>query len=166
MKISQLVAFCVAVKRVESLFWNKVDVRSSDECWEWGRYKMKSGYGVVTIAQYPYGAHRVAYCMTHGKIANGLLVMHSCDNPKCVNPSHLSAGTHDDNMRDMITKGRNMTNRPMGDAHSFAKLSSENVRSMRARHALGERISDLAREHGVDRGTAHHAISGKTWRCV
>jgi hypothetical protein len=76
-------------------------------CWEWKGGKMKNGYGRFGIAKGQIVfAHRYSYEAKHGPIPPGLFVLHSCDNPGCVNPSHLSVGTHADNMQDMRAKGR------------------------------------------------------------
>lgn len=86
-------------------FWIKVN--QTVTCWEWDGYKNKDGYGVFKVAQKTMLAHRVAYQIVNGVIPDNLLVLHQCDNPCCVNPTHLVTGTQDDNMKDMAKKGRN-----------------------------------------------------------
>lgn len=87
-------------------FWSKVN--QTEYCWEWSAYLDKNGYGVFSLGKYSprVSAHRFAYMLINGSIETGKVVCHSCDNPKCVNPSHLFIGTHQDNMRDMHVKGR------------------------------------------------------------
>ncbi len=89
-------------------FWTKVD--KTVGCWLWTAYCDDGGYGVVGR---PGGqldkAHRVAWELTYGPIPLGLHVLHNCpggDNPACVCPEHLWLGTHSDNMRDAVAKGR------------------------------------------------------------
>ena len=94
-------------KRVDvvRLFWSKVDVGLG--CWEWSRERNDRGYGVTFVSSgRTLYAHRVAYALTQGPIPAGMVVMHSCDNPPCCNPSHLNLGTHAENAQDMYHKGR------------------------------------------------------------
>lgn len=88
-------------------FWAKV--RKTECCWVWlGSRDKDCGYGRVTVrwlAPNPGYAHRLAWILTHGPIAKGLIVMHKCDNPICVNPDHLKLGTVRDNMQDRKAKG-------------------------------------------------------------
>lgn len=80
---------------------------SAGDCWPWpGALQAGHGYGIVGHGTY---AHRVSYVAHHGLIPDGLFVLHSCDNPPCVNPAHLRAGTNADNMRDAVERGRHWT---------------------------------------------------------
>ena len=92
-------------------FHLKYERSTPDRCWNWTGAKTSAGYGVVgIICQHRYQvvrpAHRVAYALANGEAPAGLVVMHACDNPLCVNPAHLSIGTHADNAQDCIRKGR------------------------------------------------------------
>lgn len=89
-------------------FWSKVAFTANpNKCWEWQAGKTKYGYGELMIKNKQVYAHRLSWELTYGEIPDGLFVCHKCDNPKCVNPNHLFLGTNLDNVRDMVSKGRN-----------------------------------------------------------
>lgn len=85
-------------------FWEKVD--QSGDCWLWMGGRNDDGYGIVQWEGHVTGAHRVAYEISVGPIPEGKLVLHSCDNPSCVNPNHLWIGDQSDNAADSVAKGR------------------------------------------------------------
>ncbi|MEW2177163.1 HNH endonuclease signature motif containing protein [Streptomyces sp. NPDC005406] len=85
----------------------RVDKGSPESCWLWTGGLSDTGYGSFKDDQKrSMGAHRFSYQLHYDSIAEGMHVMHSCDTPACVNPHHLSLGTRQDNMRDMLAKGR------------------------------------------------------------
>jgi hypothetical protein len=85
-------------------FMEKVQI--TDSCWLWLAVKNQDGYGRFRHGKKLYSAHRVSYELHIGPIPEGLCVLHSCDTPACVNPSHLFLGTQNDNIQDMERKGR------------------------------------------------------------
>lgn len=87
-------------------FWAKVERVSGDECWRWLGAKSSHGYGSAKALGKNARAHRVAYALANGPIPPGVVVMHSCDNPRCCNPAHLSLGSQSSNILDCVTKGR------------------------------------------------------------
>ncbi|HCA7769786.1 TPA: HNH endonuclease [Pseudomonas aeruginosa] len=89
-------------------FWSHVIRASDGSCWEWSGAKDGKGYGTINsgCGKSPQKAHRISYEMAHGPIPDGLVVRHKCDNPGCVNPSHLEVGTQKDNSADMVDRGR------------------------------------------------------------
>lgn len=92
---------------VNERFDAKVDRSNPDGCWEWTGALNKNGYGKFKERSYVLvQSHRFAYQRAHGAIPTGMMVCHHCDNPRCVRPDHLFAGTALDNVRDMLAKGR------------------------------------------------------------
>jgi len=90
----------------KTLFWDKVDIRGPDDCWEWTAFRNPKGYGMFKVRPGDgYLAHRISYFLEHGHNP-GAYCLHSCDNPPCCNPKHTFSGTQQDNMDDMRSKGR------------------------------------------------------------
>lgn len=95
---------CAKLKPVLDRFWNKVEKTAT--CWLWTG-SLTDGYGAFRPAKHRgMLAHRFSYELAHGPIPNGLEICHICDNPRCVRPDHLFAGSHDTNMKDAAAKGR------------------------------------------------------------
>lgn len=97
---------------LKSRLMRKIEIDHESGCWNWIGQKNRDGYGALKVAlgsrelSVMRGAHRVSFEAFKGEIADGLEVCHSCDNPSCINPDHLWAGTHQENMDDMRRKGR------------------------------------------------------------
>lgn len=151
-------------------FWAMVDTSAGpDECWPWIGYLAPNGYGRFTVAtdQRARKAHRVAYELAVGPIPDGLLVRHSCDNPPCCNPTHLSVGTQVDNMRDARDRGRvadpSLTRHP-GESSGTARLTNAQAGEIFDRHAAGG-ISQaaLAREYGVSTAVVWEIVHRRTY---
>ncbi len=108
-------------------FWSKVSVIDDEFCWEWKACIGANGYGHFKIGRTPLGAHVVAYKIIKGEIPKGMLVCHSCDNPKCCNPNHLWLGTVKDNARDKIAKGRDKSFGKSAQKVRISKISKKTM---------------------------------------
>ena len=91
-----------ADERLRYIGW---DVTES-ECWEWRGNRFHKGYAQIRYQGKTRSGHRLAYETWVGPIPEGMLIMHICDNPPCINPDHLRVGTNDENMADMLAKNR------------------------------------------------------------
>jgi hypothetical protein len=152
-------------------FWSKVSVTpSTKSCWEWQGCTDSSGYGNFRVPQFGrvnIGAHRVSYMLYNGDFPpDGMLVRHTCDNPRCVNPLHLEYGTKKDNAQDMVDRGRVAVRDRRGESNGAAKLDDSKVRDIRSLLAAGRNTVDLARQYGVSHDTISLIASGKTWKHV
>jgi len=147
-------------------FWAKADVRSPSECWEWQRAG-GDGYGRVTWLGELRLAHRVAWELIHGPVPNGLCVLHRCDNPPCVNPSHLFPGTKSDNAVDCARKGRHVAQiapeTRRGSRNGRARLRELQVIGIMARWLQGVSQLQVAREFGVTRWQVGSIVRGDHW---
>jgi len=141
-------------------FWTKVDIPSLIDCWIWTGALTSSGYGHFRLDGRDCLAHRYCFQSLFGEIPEGMQVLHKCDNPRCVNPSHLFLGTHEDNMRDMVNKGRSARG---GERHNGCKLSRADVILIRS---LSTKFSpiQLASMFPVTRATISRILRRETWK--
>ncbi len=91
-------------KDIAAHFWSRV--KKSRSCWVWTGCRSKDGYGTITYKKTGHRTHRMALTLSGTTIPDGMIVMHKCDNPACVRPSHLKIGTQKENMSDASIKGR------------------------------------------------------------
>lgn len=160
---------------VSDLFWSHVVKMAA--CWEWGGYRMPSGYGRFAIDRAPDYAHRIAWRLTNGPIPEGLLVCHHCDNRPCVRPDHLFLGTAADNLLDASRKGRLLTGdsvvfrrfpeRFRGENQAHSKLTEQDVRLILAEcRPLPDDYRRFAARFGVTPGAIYNVVAGRTWRHI
>jgi hypothetical protein len=144
-------------------FWEKVDRTGGPAaCWPWLAATDSHGRGQFNVHGKPQKAPRVAYALTYNE-PGALFVCHHCDNGLCCNPAHLFLGTHQDNMDDMVSKGRGAK----GITSGLSKLTDDAVRSMRAEHYNEKQtVRAIAARYGVSLMTAHSAIRAHTWKHV
>ena len=145
-------------------------IKKIDGCWIWQAGTCKDGYGQISYGSKTYRAHRLSYEAYIGKIPKGLIIMHSCDNPLCVNPKHLLLGTHQDNTDDKIKKGRQTILR--GESVSNSKLTEAQVLLIRARLAstrwgsIHLTITTFAKSFSVSPGAISDVYYRKSWRHI
>jgi hypothetical protein len=148
------------MQTLEERFWQKVDKRGPDDCWEWTAGR-RSTYGTFAPAHHVSRyAHRMAWELTHGPIPKGLDVLHSCDNRPCCNPAHLFLGTNAENSADMVAKGR----QARGEKVNTARLNSDQIIEIRRRyHPRVVTQKMLADWYGVKQVTIQKIVQGLTW---
>ena len=142
-------------------------IRLDSGCWKWTGNLTEDGYGAIWYRNRNVRAHRVAYELFVGSIPNGHLICHHCDNRWCVNPQHLFAGTHKDNLVDMGQKGRqrlqidpkSMT----GKNNHQSKLTNNDVQRIKSLLRKGGNQSAIAREHGVSPDAINKIARGHNW---
>lgn len=170
----------------EQFFWPHV--QKTDTCWEWAASKTGSGYGALMRARKAISAHRFAFEMRYGPIPDDMDVLHTCDNPPCCRNDdegtyevngilllrfgHLFLGSSETNMHDKIRKGRQnidaiRTNTPTrrGQDHPLAKLTWEQVRSIRAIEWTGKHGEKaiVARHYRISQTNLGDILSNRTW---
>ena len=152
-------------------FWDNTSISDASKCWEWKcSCKGPGGYGVFRLKNGSVMAHRFSYELEHGSIPDGTVVCHRCDNPKCVNPNHLFAGSQSENIRDCVAKERH---RSVVSPSSYranrvhrTPLNSRLVAEIRARYSDGDSTYKLGNELGLCHGTIRKAVLGITWQHV
>jgi len=151
-------------------FWKKVKVAGVNECWNWLGGVNPGGYGMFGIDGEVFLAHRISFVQINGQFhEDNPHSLHSCDNTRCVNPTHITAGTVADNMRDREKKGRGKqikgANHPWsGKPSHSSKLNEEKVKQIRQLHQQGGITkAQLGRDFGVSKQSIQQIINGKCW---
>ena len=130
-------------------FWNRVSAVQSG-CWEWVGKIERGGYARVRLenSRERVLVHRLSWEMKNGPIPEGMLILHKCDNRKCVNPDHLYVGTYQNNTDDMLERGR--ANKARGERHGRAKLTDDQFHQLVSDYnAGGVTQKQLASKYGL-----------------
>lgn len=134
-------------------------------CVLWSGYGTKQGYGVISIDGKTQLTHRVSFELNKGPIPDGLLVLHSCDTPACINPSHLRIGAVKDNTADMISRGRQKFGPgrrfERGERGARARLTEEQVLTI---EKDGRSAKCIASEYGIGESTVRHIKNHNNWK--
>ena len=140
-----------------------------DACWPWGGHVGRDGYGKIFVCGRPRRTIRMVMAVEAGADIGDALVCHRCDNPICCNPAHLFLGSHADNTRDAMSKGRVATAWAPGEKHNEgeqnprAVLNADNVREIRRSRLTNEAV---AAQFGISPYTVRDVRRGRTWRHV
>lgn len=137
----------------DTRFWSKV--RKTSSCWLWTGSAQPAGYGLFWLGGKYVTAHRHSYTMAR-RNPGSHHVRHTCDNPACVNPKHLVAGTHKQNMQDCVARGR----RPRGSKHYLAKLTEADVRAILRD---SRKQVDVAKDYNVSKYLISNIKAGRAW---
>lgn len=148
------------------------------ECWNWGRAKDHAGRGRLWVNGKITLAHRAVWATVNGPIPDGRIICHHCDNPTCIRPAHLYAGTHQDNVSDMMRRQRHRSfrdpaalsqqGRELGLANNWAR-GSGNPKAKLTEGQVAEIRDDrsptriLAKRYNVDRTTVQRIRRGAQW---
>jgi hypothetical protein len=130
------------------------NVRKTEDCWLWEAGTHKFGYGEFRSRGVLYRAHRFSYELAFGPIGPGVEVLHTCDNPRCVNPDHLYIGSQADNGRDTAVRDRVGTR----------KLTPSDVHEIRHLIDRGDSLASIARTYGVSGTCIGWIKTGKNWK--
>lgn len=147
-------------------FWSKVDIREPNECWEWTKGCYGGGYGRFRCRsprlQRP--SHIIALELSLGRpLGSKMCALHRCDNRPCCNPAHLWEGTHQDNMADMVQKGRSLSPVQTGDLNHNATLTDNDIPIIRQMIMNGQTNTSIAAKYGVTHSMISRIKLRKSW---
>jgi hypothetical protein len=149
-------------KRIKQRFWEKVDKKGPNDCWEWLGGK-SAGYGKAWDGSRVVCAHRLSWEWANKKKIHTAIIMHTCDNRGCVNPSHLQKGTPLKNSQDMCIKDR----QARGETHSQVKLTEKQIIQIRKMYRTKTySCIELGKIFKVNNGQISRIIRGKQWKHV
>ena len=153
-------------KTLHERFHEKYRICPESECWIWEASTVGNGYGQIRVHGRLVLAHRLSFELHKEPIPendsyHGMCVLHKCDTPRCVNPDHLLLGTHEDNVDDMMQKGRHKV--VMGSAHVNAKLTEE--QALEIFHAEGDQ-KEIAARYGVTQAAVSLIKRKKNWKHI
>jgi len=149
---------------VERFFIQISKQNHKNNCWIWEGLKNQQGYGRMRSNYEDIMTHRFSWELHFGEIPKNLWICHHCDNPSCVNPSHLFLGTPQDNAIDRSNKNRNRNQN--GSKHNMVKLNEKNVLIIRSELAAGVSGYKLAKKFNVSVMTISNIKLRKNWKHI
>ena len=138
-------------------FHNKYEPVTESGCWIWTAGLNNYGYGAFGVGKKIIGAHRISYQIHIGELSKTDYVLHKCDTPCCVNPSHLFKGDQAANMKDMAQKKRST----IGEKNPASKLTATQVCEIK--NAVGMTQLEIAKKYGISQCAVSFIRSGKRW---
>lgn len=153
-------------EEIGKAFWARVNIKEGEACWNWTGHVARDGYGRFYFEGKVYITHRLAYVLEHGEaISRNILVIQTCKNKKCCNPSHFEISTRKKQLEGMAKHGR---------VRGFAQRGENNYGAKLTRRQVGEIIkkfnsknyskAKLGREYGISRGYVTKIVTGVWWK--
>lgn len=156
-------------------FWGHVS--KTDGCWEWTGSTQGRGYGSFFADGRSHQAHRWIYEQFFGPQPKHIHICHKCDNPICIRPDHLFAGTRSDNMKDCAGKGRNVMQKfpershfkgknniqCRGERQGNSKLKSQDIAEIKSLASSGLSSARIAPMFGVHPAHVRKIVRGNAW---
>jgi uncharacterized protein (DUF433 family) len=145
-------------------FWNRIDIKSINECWEWKAYIKKDGYGTIGIGKKDYASHRISYYLTYNKDPNGMYVMHKCNNKKCCNPFHLELGTCSTNAKDAHRDGLCKTS--YCEDHYSTYITNKECLEIVDMIKGGIACNKIAKQYNIKNNVVYSIKHGRSWNTI
>ncbi len=143
---------------------------NENSCWNWKGYLCapKKIYGLTSSTldgkKKKILAHRLAFRLWKGDIPQGMFILHSCDNPLCLNPDHLHIGTPKKNMDEMKERGREK--KALGEKNGYAKLTNKKVLEIRESFKKGLGVREISRKYKITSSSASYITRNITWKHI
>lgn len=158
--------FYLLMNLTDKFYEHLPKILDESKCWEWEGWinHSKGGYGQISHNNKILKSHRVSYELYHKKSLGNLHCLHKCDNPCCVNPLHLFAGTNLDNVKDKISKKRCYTGYQKGESNGSSKLKNSDVLEIRKLYKNKKyTMTKLGKMYEVHRSTISYIVNNKTY---